>query len=68
MSKPGEHRPSGKRPRRPTPQPGDSVPEGLAEGCQARIFLKRHMNREVCRRKMRSMARPVGEGHSWIVE
>ena len=31
--KPGESRPSGKRPRRPTTQPGDSITDALAEGC-----------------------------------
>lgn len=41
--------------------------EVLAEGCQARIFLRRHMHREVCPRKIRSVARPVwGIGRSWI--
>ena len=37
----------------------DSVAEVTAECCQARFFLKRDVNREGCRGKIRSMARTV---------
>ncbi|RLE29025.1 MAG: hypothetical protein DRJ61_15345, partial [Acidobacteria bacterium] len=42
----------------------DSVAKATAECCQARFFLKRNMNREGCRGKIRGMARTIGEGRS----
>ncbi len=46
----------------------DSVAEVTAEGCQARFFLERNINRRAYRGKIRSMARPVGEGRSRVWE